>query len=695
MTVKEGRKPNRLINEKSPYLLQHAYNPVDWYPWGEEAFNKAKTEDKPIFLSIGYSTCHWCHVMERESFEDDEVAKILNEGFVSIKVDREERPDIDHIYMEVCQAITGHGGWPLTIVMTPDKQPFFAGTYFPKSARYGRPGLMEILQQLQEKWQHDRNRILEASQQIVEAIRPRFQSVGAGELSTETLEKAFQQFSRQYDRQYGGFGQAPKFPSPHQYLYLLRYWKRTGNTKALEMVEKSLVSMYRGGMYDHIGFGFSRYSTDPYWLVPHFEKMLYDNALLTIAYAEAYQATGNSFYKQVVEQVLTYILRDMTSPEGGFYSAEDADSEEEEGKFYVWRPNEILDILGPEDGELFCDYYGITEQGNFEHQTSIPNLLETDLLTYHNHLGESREEWQTYLNGLRERVFAAREQRVHPHKDDKILTAWNGLMIAALAKASQAMQRADYAEAAERAYRFLTTHLQRADGRLLARYRDGQAAYPGYLDDYAFVIWGLLELYEATWNVQYLEDAIHLTQEMNRLFWDDEHGGYFFYGSDSETLFARPKEIYDGAMPSGNSVAALNLLRLARLTSDPALEERAQAQLQAFSGNVSRYPTGYAYFLMALDFALGPTQEVVLTGPMHSLQAMSQTVHTAFLPHTVVLVKPTDQKAAMNKIDQLVPAARDQAPIDDQATAYVCQNFSCHAPVTTLDALRLQLGLSF
>ena len=686
-TEKHNRKPNRLIHEKSPYLLQHAYNPVDWHAWGDVAFAKAVREDKPVFLSIGYSTCHWCHVMERESFEDEEMANYLNEHFVSIKVDREERPDVDHIYMTVCQEMTQQGGWPLTIIMTPDKKPFFAGTYFPKERKYGRIGLIEILQQVVDKWQNERERVIRAGNQIVDAVQPRFRSIGGIELTEEVLQTAYNRFVSNFDAHFGGFGSAPKFPSPHNFGFLLRYWDKTDQQKALSMVEQTLQAMYSGGIYDHIGLGFARYSVDQMWLIPHFEKMLYDNALLANAYLDTYLATGNPFYGVVARDIFTYILRDMTSPEGGFYSAEDADSEGEEGKFYVWRPEEILQILGEREGEIFCRCYNVTDEGNFEHGTTHLNLIDTD----HDAIAEayqmSGEELGNLLEEARKKLFDAREQRVHPHKDDKILTSWNGLMIAALAKGAQVLGEERYLEAANKAVNFIKAKLRRDDGRLLARYRDGEAAFPSYLDDYAFLVWGLLELYEADWDLTHLDDAIELTREMIRLFWDDEQGGFFFYGNDSEQLLARPKELYDGAIPSGNSVAAMNLLRLARMTEDPQFDKLAERQIQAFSGNIKAYPAGYTHMLMALQFAMYGSKEIVIAGDPQAddTKAMLQIVRSSFLPQAVVVLNPQGRE---EEVKRRLPFTEGKSAKDNKATAYVCENYACLAPTTDPEKLQ-------
>ncbi len=691
--------PNHLINEVSPYLLQHAYNPVDWYPWGEEAFTRAQAEDKPVFLSIGYSTCHWCHVMERESFEDQEVAAALNEGFVAVKVDREERPDLDHVYMTFCQALTGSGGWPLTVILTPDKVPAFAGTYFPKRGRYGRPGLLDILAWIRDKWAKDRPAVLKAGGRVFEQVAGQFDPARRGEVGLDLLEEGYDHLAGIFDPEHGGFGRAPKFPAPHQLLFLLRYWKHhwrrgagesagggaqaAGPADPLAMVEKTLQAMFRGGIYDHVGYGFARYSTDPRWLVPHFEKMLYDNALLAIAYLEAKLATGNRAYGRVAEQVFEYVLRDMTDSAGGFYSAEDADSEGVEGKFYLWTPDEVEAVLGSEEGELFCRTYDIDGRGNFEGR-SIPNLIGRTPEVF-------LDEGWSRLEAARQRLFATREKRVHPHKDDKILTAWNGLMIAALAKGVQVLGKAEYAAAAAKAARFILGRLRDDRGRLLARYRDGQAAFPAYLDDYAFLAWGLVELYQATFRPDYLEEALRLTREMKELFWDGERGGFFFTGRDAEQILARPKEVYDGAMPSGNSVAALNLLRLARLTGDPDLDELAGRQLQAFAGTVAPQPAAYAFFLSAVDFALHPSLEVVVAGEPEAgdTAAILDVLRKAYLPEAVVVLRPEGEEG--ERVASLAPYTADQGPVDGRTAAYVCSNFACDMPVTGPEALAERL----
>lgn len=677
--MNSNKKSNRLINEKSPYLLQHAYNPVDWFPWGDEAFEKAKSENKPIFLSIGYSTCHWCHVMERESFEDQETADVLNKYFISIKVDREERPDIDNIYMSVCQALTGSGGWPLTIFMTPDRKPFFAGTYFPKHDRFGMSGFLSLLDKIQKAWSDNRDAILDTSTRILDAISETngHDNIRHEGFRSDLMQDAFYQFRSDFDSIYGGFGSAPKFPTPHNLYFLLRYWYETNDDSALEIVEKTLDSMYRGGIYDHIGFGFSRYSTDRKWLVPHFEKMLYDNALLSIAYLEAYQATGNEKYADVAKQIFTYVLRDMTSPEGGFYSAEDADSEGVEGKFYVWSQEEIRQVLGDDSWEKFCKYYDITVSGNFE-GSNIPNLIK----------GEIPSEDKEFVEECRQKLFEHREKRVHPYKDDKILTAWNGLMIAAMAVGGRTLGIPEYTKASERAAGFIFKNLIREDGRLLARYRDGEADFPGYVDDYAFLIWGLIELYETTLDPDYLEKAVKLNRDLLKYFWDNKNGGLYVYGSDSEQLIARPKEIYDGATPSGNSVSAMNLLRLARLTGEHELEGKAHELLNAFGHSIQNYPRGYSFSLTALQFAQSQTQEIVIVSEKKdSARAMLDIINEEYRPFTVTMLRSNETK----DIEKLAPFVAGYSAIDGKATAYICTNYSCKAPITDIDVFKNEL----
>ena len=550
---------------------------------------KKQNKKTNLYLySIGYSTCHWCHVMERESFEDEEVAALLNERFVSIKVDREERPDIDSIYMNVCQMMNGHGGWPLSIFMTPEKVPFYAGTYFPKEARFGYPGFKDVIIGLSDKFKEDPDHINEVTESVLQALKPRTQKDAAVKISMKAVERGFSHYLDTFDDQYGGFGQAPKFPMPHSLTFLLRYYTYSKDEKALDMVVSTLAGLARGGINDHIGFGFSRYSVDEKFLVPHFEKMLYDNALLGIAYTETYQVTKEEPFKRAAEEIFTYVLRDMQHHEGGFYSAEDADSEGVEGKFYVWTPAEIKEILGKETGKLFCQVYDITEHGNFEGK-NIPNLIKTDLTQIAAQNGQEFTQLAQTLEEAREKLFEHREKRIHPYKDDKILTSWNGLMIAALARGGRVFANQDYILAAEKAIDFIEDHLVE-NGRLMVRYRDGEVRNKGFIDDYAFLLWAYLEMYEATLDLDYIDKAKNLTKEMLDLFWDQDEGGFFFYGRDNEELLVRQKEAYDGAIPSGNSVAAMGMLLLARLTGEYQLEEKVQELFDANAKELNQYP---------------------------------------------------------------------------------------------------------
>jgi uncharacterized protein YyaL (SSP411 family) len=688
--------PNRLINELSPYLLQHAYNPVDWYSWAPEAFEKAQQEDKPIFLSIGYSTCHWCHVMAHESFEHPEVARLMNEVFVSIKVDREERPDIDNIYMTVCQMMTGSGGWPLNIIMTPDKRPFFAATYIPREGRFGMIGMLELLSRIKEFWTKQRSEALSLSNRITTTLQRVSQDAPGEELDRPTLELAYEQLAKRFDERHAGFGGAPKFPTPHNLLFLLRYWKRTGNEKALDMVEKTLQAMRRGGIYDHLGFGFHRYSTDSQWLVPHFEKMLYDQAMLAMAYTEAYQATGKEDYGKTAREIFTYVLRDMTAPEGGFYSAEDADSEGEEGKFYLWTLEEIQRVLEGEEVNLAAKVFNIEKDGNFA-EGATGKRVGVNILHLRKSLGElaselnlSQQDLQKRLEAIRQKLFAYREKRVHPIKDDKILTDWNGLMVAAFAKGAQVFVEPRYAEAVRRAADFILRNMRKPGGRLLHRYRDGQVGITANLDDYAFLVWGLIELYEAIFDVSYLEVALELKDDMLKHFWDDDVGGFYLTPDDGESLFVRRKEIHDGAIPSGNSVAMLNLLRLGRMTADFNLEEKAAKIGRAFSENVKQAPLAYTQLMVALDFGVGPSYEVVVAGDSQAAdtKAMLKALMTQFMPNKIALLRPSEQESP--DIIHLAEFTRYQSSIEGKATAYVCFNHSCEFPTTDITKM---LGL--
>lgn len=588
------KNANRLIHEKSPYLLQHAYNPVNWYPWGEEAFAKAKRENKPVFVSIGYSTCHWCHVMERESFEDKETAELLNEKFVSIKVDREERPDIDSIYMNICQMMTGHGGWPLSVFLTSEQKPFYAGTYFPNVTRYGMPSFKEVITQLSNQYADKRDEIENIAEDAKNALQQMARRQGDKLPGKAVLHNAYKQLSKSFSARYGGFGEAPKFPIPHYLMFLLKYYKWTDADLALKMVEKTLDSIADGGIYDHIGFGLARYSTDEKWLVPHFEKMLYDNALLLYVYSEVYQVTKKERYQKIAEQIITFIDREMTDSAGGFYSAIDADSEGVEGKYYVWTKEEVLEVLGKEDGELFCQVFDITEGGNFE-GNNIPNLIDTKKLAAFSDAKLSDTEGEARLEKCRKALLDKRTERIYPHLDDKILTSWNAFMIAALAKAGKVFKHQVYIEKAERALAFIEVKLI-VDGQLYARYRDGEAKYPAYLDDWAFLLWAYIELYEASFSYRYLQKAEDAAKKMQEVFWDEEDGGFFFISKEGEELLVREKQIYDGAIPSGNSVAAYCLQRLGHLTGETKWLELTEQLWKLFKKEVDSYGTGHTFF---------------------------------------------------------------------------------------------------
>jgi uncharacterized protein YyaL (SSP411 family) len=680
----KGSKMNRLANEQSPYLLQHADNPVDWYPWGKEAFKKAKDLDRPIFLSIGYSTCHWCHVMEHESFEDDSVAKLLNDSFISIKVDREELPEIDHLYMSVCQAMTGGGGWPLTIVMTPSKEPFFAGTYFPKDKRGGRSGLFQILPMIADAWTSKRQDIMTSVGQVKNYLN-RINSKPSGDnFSTEMITNAYDQFHNGFDEEYGGFYRAPKFPSPHNLIFLMRYHHSFNNKIALDMATKTLKQMRLGGIYDHIGFGFHRYSTDRHWLVPHFEKMLYDQAMIAMAYTEAYHITKDALFAQTAREIFTYVLRDMTASEGGFYSAEDADSEGEEGKFYIWTEQEITKILGEDHSKEFNEVFSITASGNFKDELSgketgfnIPHLKD--------YTANGNNELET----AREKLFNIREKRIHPLKDDKILTDWNGLMIAALAKAAIVLDEPAYLDAAEKAAEFVLHSISKGE-RLLKRYRNGVAALDAHLDDYAFMSWGLLELYEATFATKYLSKSLDLMNIMVEDFWDDKNGGFFLGSDQSEKLIVRSKTAYDGAIPSGNSVAVMNMVKLTRITGNTKWAELAEKTFRVFSEDVNRAPTGYTLMLTSFMFDTQNSKEIVIVGDSRNRSTIKflHTIRASYAPHKVLLFK--DTSVSDNRLEQLANWTSTQNSINGKPTAYVCKNFACNQPTSDL-----QTALSF
>jgi uncharacterized protein len=678
---------NRLASEKSPYLLQHADNPVDWYPWGDEAFKRAQTEDKPIFLSIGYSTCHWCHVMERESFEDQEIARMLNDVFVCIKVDREERPDIDGVYMNVCQMMTGSGGWPLTIFLLPDKRPFFAATYIPKHAAYSRIGLIDLIPHVGMLWRTRRSEIEKTAEQAltgIKSILDEAQGTTTGNLDARTLNAAYEALERGFDGLRGGFGTAPKFPTPHNLVFLLRYYHRTGQRKALAMVEKTLQSMRMGGIYDHLGFGFHRYSTDASWLTPHFEKMLYDQALMAMAYTEAYQLTKKAEYERTLREIFTYVLRDMTSPDGAFYSAEDADSEGKEGKFYLWEEKEIRILLEDEEARVIIEAFCVKGEGNAAGLDDAPgqNILHVQLSLDQvaSRMGVSVDLLGEALESGRRKLLRARNHRVRPLRDDKILTDWNGLMCVALAKGGQILGDETYVDAARRSMGFILTSLRSPDGRLLHRFRDGHAAITATADDYAFAVWALIELYEATFDASHLETALNLTDLQVTHFWDPR-GGFFFTPDDGEPLPIRQKEIYDGAIPSSNSVAMLNLLRLSRMTGRQDLEEKSRQLADVFAKKVDEFPTGYTQLLQGLDFALGPAFEIVLSGvnTQQDMGDMMRAIWQTYAPNTVVLFIPEHGADAMIS---LAPFAASYRSIGGKATAYVCRGHECSLPTT-------------
>ena len=664
---------NRLNQEKSPYLLQHGENPVDWYPWCDAAFQKAADEDKPIFLSIGYSTCHWCHVMAHESFEDREVADILNRGFVCIKVDREERPDIDAVYMSVCQALTGSGGWPLTIFMTPAQKPFFAGTYFPKHGNYGRYGLMELLERVADLWNNNRDELLRAGNHITSAIN-HDQSHAGMEPDRSMIDRAYTQLADRFDYKWGGFGAAPKFPTPHNLLFLMRYADAMQEPNAMKMAEVTLEHMARGGIHDHIGGGFSRYSTDEMWLVPHFEKMLYDNALLLIAYVNAYQHTKREFFSDVAHRTARYILRELTSVEGGCFCGQDADSDGVEGKYYVFAPEEVKEVLGEPDGEEFCRKYDIRDNGNFEGK-SIPNRIRS-----------VEHGWDRSDERLK-KLYEYRLKRTKLHKDDKILLSWNAWTMIALAKAGLALEEKPYLEAAIRVHAFIETKMTDENDRLYLRYRDGEAAHAGQLDDYAVYALALLELYRETFDATYLQQAIHRAKQMVNLFEDKVHGGYFMTAADSEQLIARPKETYDSAIPSGNSVAAMVLQRLAFLTGNPEWQDAAARQMRFLAGDIGEYPSASCFGILAMMDALYPHRELVCStsdGLPDELKAFLQE-HPA--NNLQILLKTAENTDLLTKC---APFTRDY-PIPKQGTMYyLCENGACNAPVNEFGKLNLQ-----
>ena len=680
---------NRLTRETSPYLLQHKDNPVDWYPWGEEALEKARAEDKPVLLSVGYSACHWCHVMERESFEDEATAALMNEHFVNIKVDREERPDVDSIYMSAVQAMTRHGGWPMTVFMTPDGAPFYGGTYFPPVPSRGMPSFQQVLLSLADAYTNRREEVLKSAENVREFLRESTTaSIPKSEVSEGLLTHAANALAGQIDNRFGGFDGAPKFPQAMNLEVLLRHQKRTGDRAALSGVELTCRQMANGGIYDQLGGGFARYSVDEYWLVPHFEKMLYDNALLARLYLEAYEATGDGFYKRIAEETLGYVMRDMSDPEGGFYSAEDADSEGEEGKFYVWTPEEIERVLEPEDAKLAERFWDVTERGNFEGKNilNLPRPPEAVAAEF----GISAEELWRRIEAIRERLFAEREKRIRPGRDEKVLAAWNGLMLRAFALAASVTDREEYRRVAEKNASFLLEKLV-ADGRLRRSYKDGQARFNGYLEDYACVADGLLALYEATFERRWLREAASLADAILELFWEEAEGAFYDTAVDHEELVTRPRDVYDNATPSGSSVAVDVLLKLSVLLDREDYQERAETVLENLSGGIAQIPGVFGRLLSALDFYLSTPYEVAIIGDREApgTKALLEAVYSSYLPNKVVAGRSEGDEEAM----RLVPLLADRSMRGGEATAYVCVNYACQSPTTEPAELARQLGV--
>jgi uncharacterized protein YyaL (SSP411 family) len=680
--------PNRLINETSPYLLQHANNPVDWYPWGEEALERARAEDRPILLSVGYSACHWCHVMERESFEDPQIAQLMNDNFICIKVDREERPDIDSIYMTAVQAMTGSGGWPMTVFLTPDGKPFYGGTYFPPEDRGGMPAFPRVLMSISNAYQQRRGDVVQTTEQLVQRMRQVSGASGHSidPLTDDVMYQAFRGIAGDFDPRNGGVGLQPKFPQPMTWEFLLRYHVRSDNADSLDMVELTLEKMALGGIYDQVGGGFHRYSTDNFWLVPHFEKMLYDNALLVKLYLHAYQVTGKALYRRVIEETLDYVLREMADPQGGFYSAQDADSEGVEGKFFIWLPQEIISVLGKEDGEIFNRYYGVTPQGNFEGRNILHVVADT--AAFASSVGMSDEEFDAFLQRTKSKLLEARDQRVHPGRDDKILTSWNGLMLRAFAEAAAVLNRPDYAQAAERNADFLVSNLMQ-DGRLLRTYKDGQARLKGYLEDYAFLIDGLITLHEVSFGQRWLRHATELGEAMVDLFWDEASGQSYDTGRDHETLVVRPRDFTDNVIPSGSSMAADVLLRLAVITGNAEYRRRAVAGLCSVREIMTRFPAGAGHWLCALDFYLSSPREIAIIGEPEdpATSVLVSEVYRHYLPNRV-FVGLSDGEGAIDS----VPLLEAREKVNGRPTAYVCQNYVCNLPVNEPQELAKQLA---
>ncbi len=672
--------PNHLLNETSPYLLQHAHNPVDWYPWGVEALQKAKTENKPIFLSIGYAACHWCHVMAHESFEDPATAAFLNEHFVSIKVDREERPDLDSIYMNAVMALTGQGGWPMSMFLTPEGVPFYGGTYFPNVPRYNMPAFSQVLAAIVDAWQNRREQIRTNGAQILQALASETRETQDAPLESDTLLQAVNYIHQAFDWAHGGWGRAPKFPQPMTIEFLIRRYTTTHDELLLNMITQTLDVMARGGMYDQLGGGFHRYATDEIWLVPHFEKMLYDNAQLACVYLHAWQITLNVFYRRIAEQILDYVAREMMDPRGGFYSTQDADSEGHEGKFYVWSAEEIRGILGA-DAPMFMDAYGVTERGNFEGKNILHLARDRDVLAATHHFAVA--EIETRLNAARQKLDALRESRIKPARDEKVLTAWNGLMLAAFAQAARVLQRDDYRAIAERNANFVLADMRDADGRLRRSWKNGSARLNGYLEDYANFAEGLLALYETTFDPRWFIAARDLAETMLAHF-SDARGGFFDTSDDHETLVMRPKDIYDNAVPSGNAMAATVLLKLSALTADPRYADAADRAMRFIQPSIGANPLGLAQWLCTIDFALAHPKEIAIIGQPEQARRLLEVVFGTFRPNQVVAFA---QPGASSPI----PLLAQRTQLNGQATAYVCQNFACLLPVIDPKDLSAQL----
>jgi hypothetical protein len=698
-------KPNRLINEKSPYLLQHAYNPVDWYPWGEEAFERARTEDKPIFLSIGYSTCYWCHVMEREVFEIESIAKLMNQFFVNIKVDREERPDVDRVYMAALQSMTGSGGWPMSMFLTPELKPFYGATYIPPESRHGLPGFEDLITQIHEAWESRRNDVISAGEEITEHIRKlsSYDKKKEKELSPDILKQAIQQFKSNFDEEYSGFGGAPKFPRPVVFNFLLRMYKKLGDNEALRIVIRTLLQMAKGGIHDHLGGGFHRYSVDRFWIVPHFEKMLYDQAQVASSYIDAFMITKDKYFEDIANDILQYVQRKLTAKQGGFYSAEDAESaldesnphKKEEGAFYVWEKEEIDGILGKDDSQIICYYFGIGDYGNAPMGSDPHNVFTNKNILYEAHsITESANKFEKTVKEVtdiivksKRALFEIREKRPHPHLDDKILVSWNGLMISAFAKAFQVFDDHDYLDTAIDSAEFILSRLydpSNNNNTLLHRYRDGEARFDGTLEDYAFFIQALIDLYESCFDEKYLGIALELTKTSILLFYDEEQGGFFDVTNKDKNILVRTKEDYDSAEPTGNSIQIMNLLRLSQFTENKKLYSIAEKSLKYFSSKILSQPFAMPQMLCAYDFSLTKPKQIIIAGKRDDelSREMLREVHSHFIPNKILIFAET------GKENILIPFLSKIISQSGKTTSYICENYSCKLPTSGIDELR-------